>query len=284
MSSSLHASTAVSIIVPTYNRPHGLKRCLVAVRTGVKSRHEIIVVGGDESKNMDGWLKQMPDVKYIHEERRDGMTAALNTAMHHVNGRYVMWLHDDARPLPGAIDAAMSAMKRPDFFDVGMALFYHTNLLPKTQRHDSVLHEGANYSVGAVRGQLYSNFGIIRREILDQLGHFDSRFYLRCWDVDLSLRVQNDLGRRVVGLRDALIAHEIQHDERRLLDGSVAERDLQRMRQKWELGDDIAIPPPDLEIPAEVLGARMTSKLFAIPASPSVRPSLILNRPSRVFS
>lgn len=284
MSSPLHASTAVSIIIPTHNRPQGLKRCLVAVRTSVKSRHEIIVVGGDESHVTDGWLKQMPDVKYVPEERRDGMTAALNSGVHYANGRYVMWLHDDSRPLPGAIDAALSAMKRPDFVDVGMALFYHTNLLPKTQRNDTVLHEGANYCIGAVRGQLYSNFGIIRREVLDEIGHFDSRFYLRCWDVDLSLRIQNDLDKRVVGLRGALIAHEIQHDERRLLDGSVAERDLQRMRQKWELGDEIAIPPANLEIPAEVLGARGTSKLFAMPPASASRPSLFLNRPSRIFS
>lgn len=284
MSSSLHASTAVSIIVPTHNRPQGLKRCLVAVRTTVKSRHEIIVVGSDESHVTDGWLRQMPDVKFIHEDRRDGMTTALNSGVHQASGRYVMWLHDDSRPLPGAIDAALSAMKRPDFVDVGMALFYHTNLLPKTQRHDTVLHEGANFCVGAVRGQLYSNFGLIRRELLDALGHFDSRFYLRCWDVDLSLRIQNDLGKRVVGLRDALIAHEIQHDERRLLDGGVADRDLQRMRQKWELGDEIAIPSPDFEIPAEVLGAGTKSKLFAVPAASTMRPSLLVSRHSRIFS
>lgn len=284
MSSPLHSTTAVSIIVPTYNRPQGLKRCLVAIRTSVKSRHEIIVVGSDDSHTSEGWVKQMPDVKYIQEERRDGMTAALNSGVNCASGRYVMWLHDDSRPLPGAIDAAVSAMKRPDLMDVGMGLFYHSNLLPKTQRHDTVLHEGANYCIGAVRNQLYSNFGIVRREVLDQLGHFDSRFYLRCWDTDLALRIQNDLGKRVVGLRDALIAHEIQHDERRLLDGSVADRDLQRMRQKWELGDDIAIPPADFEIPAAILGSRSSSGLFAAPAVANLRPSLTLLRPSRIFS
>lgn len=259
----------LSIIVPTCNRPDALRRCLVALRTTVRTRHETIVVGSDESNRIEQWLKQFPEVKYLPEERREGLACAINNGLREATGRYVLWLHDDARPLNGAIDAAVSAMKRPDFGDVGMLALYHTNLLPKTQRLDSVIHEGATYSIGAINGKVYSNFGIVRREVFDRIGGIDARFYLRCWDIDLALRIA-DAGMRVGGLRDARIAHEVTSDQRRIMDQSVAERDLDRLRLKWELGDSVGIPPADMAVPIELLAARSTSGLLTAPTGMSV--------------
>lgn len=256
----------LSVIVPTCNRPDALRRCLVAIRTTIRTRHEIIVVGGDDSNRIEAWLRQFPDVKFLHEERREGLTAALNNGLREAAGRYVMWLHDDARPLAGAIDAAVSAMKRPDFADVGMIAFYHTNLLPKTQRLDSIVHAGSVYSIASIGQRVYSNFGLVRREVFQKVGVFDSRFYLRCWDIDLAFRVA-DAGLRVGGLREARIAHEIAPDQRRMLDQGVAERDLERLKQKWELDDSVSIPPADAAVPLELLAARPSGGLLAAPAA-----------------
>jgi GT2 family glycosyltransferase len=205
-------------------------------------------------------------VKYHPEERREGLTAALNNGLREAAGRYVMWLHDDARPLAGAIDSAVTALKRPDFTDVGMIAFYQTNLLPKTQRLDSLVHEGAVYSIAAIGSRVYSNFGLVRREVFEKAGVFDSRFYLRCWDIDLAFRVA-DAGLRVGGLREARIAHDITPDQRRLLDQGVAERDLERLKQKWELDDSVGIPPADASVPLELLASKTRSGLFANPAA-----------------
>jgi GT2 family glycosyltransferase len=259
------AGVTLSIIIPTCNRPDALRRCLVALRTTVRTRHETIVVGGDESNRIEPWIRQFAEVKLIPEERREGLTTALNNGLREATGRYIMWLHDDARPLSGSIDAAVSAMKRPDFSDVGMIAFYHTNLLPKTQRLDSVVFEGATYSIGAIGSRVYSNFGMARREVFEKVGVIDSRFYLRCWDIDLALRIA-DAGMRVGGLREARIAHEIASDQRRILDQAVAERDLERLKLKWELGDDVGIPPADMPVPLELLSARPASGLLASPA------------------
>jgi GT2 family glycosyltransferase len=255
----------LSIISPTLNRPDALRRCLVALRTTVRTRHEVVVVGSDESNRIEPWLRQFTDIKYIAEERREGLTAALNHGLREAAGRYVMWLHDDARPLAGAIDSAVSAMKRPDFSDVGMIALYHTNLLPKTQRLDSVVHEGATYSIGAIGPKVYSNFGVVRREAFEKIGVIDTRFYLRCWDIDLALRI-TDAGMRVGGLREARVAHEIAPDQRRILDQGVAERDLERLKLKWELDDSVGIPPAEAQVPIELLSARPASGLLASPA------------------
>jgi GT2 family glycosyltransferase len=255
----------LSIVVPTWNRPDALRRCLVAIRTTVRTRHEVIVVGSDESNRIEGWLRQYPDVKFLAEEKREGLTTALNNGLREAAGRYLMWLHDDARPLAGAIDAAVSAMKRPDFADVGMIAFYHTNLLPKTQRLDSLVHEGAVYSIASIGSRVYSNFGLVRRDVFEKTGVLDSRFYLRCWDIDLAFRVA-DAGLRVGGLREARIAHEIAPDQRRALDQGVAERDLERLKLKWELDNSVGIPPADV-VPIELLAARPSSGLLASPAA-----------------
>ena len=59
--------------------------------------------------------------------------------------------NDDSYPLPGAVEAAVRMIERPDMSDVGMVAFYHNFDRPRN-RLDSVEHEGQIYSVYNVRG------------------------------------------------------------------------------------------------------------------------------------
>ncbi len=233
----------VSIIIPTYHRLVHLQRCIERIRRHVAIDHETIVVGSSDGDGTEGWLAAQPDLRYIRETRREGAVRAFDKGFRAARGTYVMWLNDDAYPLPGAVEAAVRMIERPDLTDVGMVAFYH-NFDRQWNRLDSVVHDGETYSIYNVRGMPYANFGLLRRRLLHQLGYLDLRYYFSAWDPDLSLKVQCEAGLEVVGCREALVYHDELIDERKTEDTNALEEDNRKLFQKWQLPDKFAYPDP----------------------------------------
>jgi GT2 family glycosyltransferase len=152
----------VSIVIATYARRDRLIRCIERVRQNVRIAHETIVVGGGAGDGTEDWLARQSDVRFIREVEREGATRAYNKGFRAANGAYVMWLNDDSYPLPGAVEAAVRMIERPDLSDVGMVAFYH-NYDRKWNRTDSVERDGQTYGVYNVRGAIYANFGCAAR-------------------------------------------------------------------------------------------------------------------------
>lgn len=240
----------VSVVIATYNRLASLKRCLAGIRDNVAVAHETIVVGAGAGDGTETWLAAQADVRFIRETRREGATKAYNKGFRAATGRYVMWLNDDSYPLPGAVEAAIAMLERPDLSDVGMVAFYH-NLDREWNRLDSVQHDGLTYSVYNVRGVPYANFGLLRRALLARLGYLDERYYFCAWDPDLSLKVQREAGLKVLGCRRALVYHEELIDERKSQDLSspdgglsIVDRDNAKLFAKWNLPEKFTYPDP----------------------------------------
>ena len=231
------AERIVSIIVPTFNRFERLRRCIDRIRRNVAHRHEVIVVDGGSTDGTREWLSGQGDLRVILEPTREGAVAAFNKGFRAAAGHYVMWLNDDAYPLPGGVEAAVAMIERPDLTDVGMVAFYH-NWHNERNILDRVEHDGTSYELCHVRGYPYANFGLIRRELLERVGYADDRYYFFGFDPDLSLKVQINEGLKVVGCRQALIHHDEHHDERKLSDLAAGEADNAKLFAKWNL------PPP----------------------------------------
>ena len=98
----------VSIVIATYDRCERLRGCIEAIRRNVQVDHEVIVVGGGAGDGTEQWLDAQDDVRFIRELRREGATRAYNKGFRAAAGTYVMWLNDDARVLPGAVEAALA--------------------------------------------------------------------------------------------------------------------------------------------------------------------------------
>lgn len=233
----------VSIVIATYNRLTRLQRCIAMLRQHLRIDHETIVVGGGAGDGTEAWLDAQPDIRFIRETQREGATRAFNKGFRAATGRYVMWLNDDSYPLPGAVEAAVATIERPDLADVGMVAFYH-NYDRQWNRLDSVVHAGQTFSVFNVRGVPYANFGLLGRELLERVGHLDERYYFCAWDPDLSLKVQREAGLKVLGCRAALVYHEELIDERKSADLSVIERDNAAFFAKWNLPAKSSYPDP----------------------------------------
>ena len=243
MSDSTSASPVVSIVIATYNRLDRLQRCIAKIRENVREHHETVVVGGGAGDGTEDWLAQQRDLRFIREPRREGAARAYDRGLRAAVGTYVMWLNDDSYPLPGAVEAAVQMIQRPDLGDIGMVAFYH-NLDRPWNRLDSVEHDGVTYSIYNVRGTPYANFGLLRRSLLAQVGFLDLRYYFAAWDPDLSLKVQREAGLKVIGCRQALVYHEELVDDRKAADLSVQEEDNRKFFEKWNLPPKFSYPDP----------------------------------------
>lgn len=234
---------AVSIVIATYNRCDRLQRCIAHVRENVRAACELVVVGGASNDGTADWVEGQADIRFIRETQREGATRAYNKGFRAARGRYVMWLNDDSYPLPGAVEAAVAMIERPDCGDVGMVAFYH-NFDRQRNRLDTIEHDGQTFSVFNVRGVAYANFGLLRRELLERLGYLDERYYFCAWDPDLSLKVQREAGLKVVGCRQALVYHEELIDERKSEDLGVWDEDNAKLFAKWHLPGKDSYPDP----------------------------------------
>jgi GT2 family glycosyltransferase len=224
----------VSLVVPTYNRLSRLQCCIDKIRRNTACPKEVIVIDGGSTDGTREWLAAQPDLRVILETQREGAVAAFNKGFRAATGHYVMWLNDDAYPLSGSVEAAVATLERPDLSDVGMIAFYH-NWHSERNVLDRVIRDGESYELCHVRGYLYANFGLLRRTLLEQVGFADDRYYFFGFDPDLSLKIQIDVGLRVIGCRSALIHHDEHHDDRKVADLPRGQEDNARLFAKWNL-------------------------------------------------
>ncbi len=218
-------------------------RCIDKIRQNVAHPNEVIVVDGGSTDGTREWLAGRSDLRVILEPRREGAVKAFNKGFRAAAGHYVMWLNDDAFPLPGSVEAAVGMIERPDLAGVGLIAFYH-NWHNERNVLDRIEHDGQTYELCHVRGYPYANFGLIRRSLLQKIGFADERYYFFGFDPDLSLKVQLDEGLEVIGCRDALIHHEEHHDERKETDLPAGEDDNARLFAKWNLPERGRYPDP----------------------------------------
>lgn len=255
----------VSVVIATYNRLPQLQRCLRHTRTALASdadgnaEDEIIVVDGGSSDGTVQWLLEQPDLRVHVEQQRGGCCAAYNLGLRMAHGHYVMWLNDDAFPLPCAIDSAIGLLESATMSDVGLVAFYHNHQQPQNElhgvdlpwppagMHDVPAAPGGSLRFGVlhVRGRPYANFGLLRNSLLRQLGWLDPGYAFCGWDPDLALKVQVQAGLRVLGAPDARVYHAELCDPRKQADAErLRAADNQRLFEKWKLPERGAYPDP----------------------------------------
>jgi GT2 family glycosyltransferase len=229
----------LSIVIPTTNRAASLASCLETIRTSVACAHEIIVVDGASQDQTPSVLQSaraiMEDrLQVIWEPRREGFVKAANKGFRAARGRYLTWLNDDARPLPGSFDLAIEHLENAGGRAGLAALFHSTHV----ERNVAIAarHVGRAFHVLHVRGTLYANFGLGRREMFQRLEYFDERYFLNAADPDFSLKVW-DAGFSVVPAHGALIDHDEVADERRRVDANSGAADNAKLFAKWDLPD-----------------------------------------------
>lgn len=227
----------LSIILPTCNRAALLEQALAAIQSSTRRDHEVIVVDGASSDRTSEVLAKAARtmgnrLRVIREPRREGFVKATNKGFKEARGRYMTWLNDDARPVPGALDIAIEQLGRQSQQAAFVAMFHRWNSTWNVAYEAE--HQGRMYRLCHVRGTLYANFPMGLRQTYQRLNYFDERFYMYGADPDLSLKAWY-AGMSIEPAWGAMIDHDETLDQRREADSARAAEDNRMLFRKWEL-------------------------------------------------
>ncbi|TCS34689.1 cellulose synthase/poly-beta-1,6-N-acetylglucosamine synthase-like glycosyltransferase [Paucimonas lemoignei] len=202
-------NTQISVVVPTYNRPDLLERCLRALAAQVfdATRFEIIVVDdGPHQATRDvaeKWINQLkvtgPRVIYIPSEGPHGPAAARNRGWQSASGAVIAFTDDDTIPYRDWLANGLAA------FDGNVQAAWGRIVMPFSGTPTDYERDAK----GLETAEFVTANCFCLKHVLEELGGFDERFQL-AWreDADLYFRLlQADIA--IAHVPQAVVEHPI---------------------------------------------------------------------------
>lgn len=208
----------LSIIVVNYNVKEFILNLLGSLQSALKdiSSEVIIVDNASEDDSVKFIREKYPDVKLIANEENIGFGRANNIGLEESSGKYILFLNPDTIVKDDTFSTMIKFFE--EHSDAGMAgckvlnpdgsfqlpcrrsfpgpwtsftkLTGLSKIFPKSKwfakYNLTYLDENATYEVDAVSGA----FMMIKREVYDKIGGFDSQFFMYGEDLDLCYRTQ----------------------------------------------------------------------------------------------
>ena len=195
--------TALSIVIPSHNRPDLLRACLASVVRCAPVGTEVLVVDdGSPGAGVSATAAVFAGVRVLRLPRRAGFCAAANAGIAASGGEVVELLNDDTEVTRGWADAALACFAEPAVGAVAPLVL----CWPDGARVDSA---GDRYYLGGVaakrgrgaalmdmnlrRGPVFgasASSAFYRRTALRAVGGFPEVFGAYFEDVDLAFRLQ----------------------------------------------------------------------------------------------
>lgn len=196
----------VSIVIPTYDRPLLLERCLKAAaeQTWPHDRYEIIVVDDGPTARTEKVVRDVArhsdvPVRYVATWGRRGPATARNIGWRSAAGRVIAFTDDDTIPDSRWLEAGMAV------FSDGVSAAAGRVVVPLLSRPTDYERDTA----GLERAQFVTANAFCRKEALEFVGGFDERF-LRAWreDTDLLFSLL-EKGRTFTKVPEAVVVHPV---------------------------------------------------------------------------
>jgi GT2 family glycosyltransferase len=228
----LNSTPDVSVIIVSFNTRDLLRDCLNTLAREARVTYEVLVV---DSASRDGSAamieREFPDVRLFLSDVNLGFAGANNIAFPECRGRYVVLLNSDAFLTSGALRLSVehmdanpragiggvrlvgwdgswqpSARMFPSLLNDFLMLSGLASRFPKSRFFGRVDRTWASPDEEAEVDWVPGAYSIIRRTALNQVGYFDSRFFLYYEEVDLCRRFKN-AGFKVCYFPDIVIIH-----------------------------------------------------------------------------
>ena len=172
----------LSIVLGAYNRLEPLKRCLDSIVRETRTPYVIHVADAGSTDGTIAYLNSIASdtIRPVFAGRKLGQAKAYNDIFRTVSTPYVAWLSDDNEVVDGGLDAAVRILdRRPE---IGMAAL-------KTRDVQGPFL-GSVYLGGVSEiGVLNVNQGLLRTQVLRQVGYFTESFGNYGIDPDLTAKV-----------------------------------------------------------------------------------------------
>jgi glycosyltransferase involved in cell wall biosynthesis len=183
----------VSVVIPTYNRAHLIRKSIQSIINQAYKDLEIIVVDDSSSDNTEEIVKSFKDerIRYIRHENNRGAPAARNTGIKAAKGEYIAFEDSDDEWLPQKLERQMKVFENAPS-NVGLVytgFFRKDNdkneYIPSSRisQKESDIHEEL------LKGNFITSSSIVaRKECFEKAGMFDERLpRLQDWELVLRL-------------------------------------------------------------------------------------------------
>ena len=205
----------LSIVIVNYNTGHLFDRLFssLAAAQGTLKLQTILVDNASRDNSADIIINRFPSVELIQNPINVGFGRANNQAVPKIRGRYILLLNTDAFVSPDTLMKTISFMDQNSrcgilgvklvgddgslqpscrFFPTPWNVFVAANGLaryfPKTKLVDDMTWDHrTTRQCDWVPGCFY----LVRKEVVDQIGLFDPRFFLYCEEVDHCRRARD---------------------------------------------------------------------------------------------
>jgi GT2 family glycosyltransferase len=192
----------LSIVIGTRNRLGILQKCLESLIGKINFKHEIIVVDAGSTDGTIEYLENVSEINLVKDGKPIGQARSLNQIFKTLNSTYICWLSDDNVVLEGMLDLSVSILEQN--LDIGMVALKVKDVLgPFTEA--PYIGGIANFT-----NILNCNQGLIRTQLMRQIGYFDEAFRDYGIDADLTTKVLLT-GYKVVYTKEVAILHYRDH-------------------------------------------------------------------------
>lgn len=225
----------VSAVIVNYNSGPFLKQCVELV---LHQADEVIIVDNASSdtslKILVAALPDEPHLKIIQNDKNLGFATACNIGTKQSTGNYILFLNPDCLIQPDAVSRLVTAFEtdpkvgmagglllNPDGTEQGggrravptpwrsfVRAFGLNRFADRWPRifSDYYLHNqplpDSPIEVEAISGA----YTLVRRDAMDDVGHWDKGYFLHCEDLDLSMRFRQK-GWKILFVPDAPVIH-----------------------------------------------------------------------------
>jgi GT2 family glycosyltransferase len=142
---------ALSVVIPSHNRPDLLRRCLASVFRRAPPETEVVVVDdGSPEGCVTAAAAEFPEVRVLRRQRPGGFCAAANAGLYAARHPVVELLNDDTEVTAGWADAALAHFAAPDVGAVAPLVLLREKVPSGVPRVDSA---GDRYFLGGVAGK-----------------------------------------------------------------------------------------------------------------------------------
>ena len=182
----------VSVIIPTYNRPHLLERAVQSVLHQTFRDFELVVVDDgstDGTSELSLFNKIDPRLRYIKLPQNRGVSAARNAGVKATSAPWLAFLDSDDEWLPDKLEKQVRwTTEHPDMHIVQTREIWirrgrRVNP-PKTHEKS----EGDLFAASIERCMITPSSVMLRRTLFEKMGGFNESL-LACEDYNLWLRV-----------------------------------------------------------------------------------------------
>lgn len=226
----------LSIVVVTYKESLSvLKDCFDSVARSTGLSYELIIVDNGANDATRGLLSSYEHSKYMANPENRGFAAAVNQGMNISTGRYVLLLNPDTSFEPDVLAEMVRRLDRDENVGIASCVIRYPNgdiqesirrfprmpdqlsilfKVPHVLKRSKIVDRYMMRDVDALQthdvDSIMGAFMFIRRDVLDEIGLFDERYFIWFEEVDYC-KMAHDAGWKIRHYGDIEITHHKGH-------------------------------------------------------------------------